>query len=224
MISKKSLPQALLSVALSVMAMSLILVISAGTFSFIGGWLCLSCTSVYVVSFFIWLLFRYPEQLQNRLSSEENRHNQKRIVAIAIMVCCLSLCVAGLDFRFNYSAVNELRYIPASLFLIGACFIHKNVFSDNPYLFATVEAKEGQRVIGHGIYGIVRHPMYLGSLFLFISQMIVLGSLWNVATILIMLWVIKKRIADEEAFMLAVFPEYHEYQDRVPYKLIPKVW
>ena len=221
---RKPFLKVLVSATFSILVMSCILFICAGTVSFISGWLCILSMSIYIIAFFIWLYFRHPNQLKNRFIHEEHRNHQKHILSGTIITCCLSLFVAGLDYRFGNREATNIRLIPAALFLVSACIIHKTVLSENQFLFSAVEAKQDQKIVDYGIYSIVRHPMYLGNLCLFISQMIFLNSIWNTISMIGMIWFIRERIIDEETFLTTVFPEYHEYKNSVRYRLIPKIW
>ena len=71
------------------------------------------------------------------------------------------------------------------------------------YLSRTVEVQENQKVIDTGLYGIVRHPMYMVTLFLFLSMPLVLGSVFSFLILLLYIPIIRKR---------------------VKYKIIPYIW
>ena len=72
--------------------------------------------------------------------------------------------------------------------------------------------------------GIVRHPMYSATLFLFISMGFVLASPISVAILLLYIPIIAKRMKNEEKILEEGLEGYTDYKKRVKYKVIPFVW
>ena len=95
---------------------------------------------------------------------------------------------------------------------------------ENAYLSRTIEVQEDQKVIDTGLYGIVRHPMYMSTLILFLSMPLVLGSVISFVIMLSYIPIIAKRIRNEEQVLEAGLDGYAEYKTRVRYKVIPYVW
>lgn len=102
--------------------------------------------------------------------------------------------------------------------------MYAEVLRENTYLSRTVEVQENQKVIDTGLYGIVRHPMYSATLFLFLSMGIILGSLISCAILLLYIPIIAKRIKNEEKVLEEGLEGYSEYKTRVKFKVIPFVW
>ncbi|MBR6426618.1 MAG: isoprenylcysteine carboxylmethyltransferase family protein, partial [Clostridia bacterium] len=75
-----------------------------------------------------------------------------------------------------------------------------------------------------GLYGVVRHPMYSATLFLFLSMGIILGSLISFAILLLYVPIISKRMKNEEKVLEEGLEGYTEYKKKVKYKVIPFVW
>jgi protein-S-isoprenylcysteine O-methyltransferase Ste14 len=98
------------------------------------------------------------------------------------------------------------------------------VFKQNAYASRIIETSEEQQVISTGLYGIVRHPMYLGSSSMYVFTPIALGSWWAVIPALLILPVIVMRIRNEEKVLAKDLPGYSEYLQKVKYRLIPGVW
>ncbi len=94
----------------------------------------------------------------------------------------------------------------------------------NSFLSRVIEVAEDQRVIDTDVYGIVRHPMYVGMIVLYAISPIVLGSWWAVIPALVIIPVIVARILDEEKALEQDLPGYVEYKQKVKYRLIPFVW
>ena len=94
----------------------------------------------------------------------------------------------------------------------------------NTYAAANVRVEEGQRVIDTGVYGLVRHPMYFGALFLIIGTPLALGSWGTLLLTSVFLPLLYFRIASEEKVLLRDLAGYAEYQRKVKCRLIPFVW
>lgn len=95
---------------------------------------------------------------------------------------------------------------------------------ENAYLSRTIEVQAGQRVIDTGLYGVVRHPMYMSTLLLFLSMPLVLGSVLSFAVMLLYIPIIGMRIRGEEKVLEAELAGYSDYRKRVRYKVIPYIW
>ena len=99
--------------------------------------------------------------------------------------------------------------------------LYAEVLKENAYLSRTVEVQKGQKVVDTGLYGIVRHPMYTITIFLFLSMPLVLGSLISFVVFLAYPVIIAKRIINEEAVLEKDLDGYTEYKKKVKYKIIP---
>ena len=102
--------------------------------------------------------------------------------------------------------------------------MYGEVMRENAYLSRTVEVQDGQQVISTGLYGIVRHPMYLATLLMFISIPLILGSLWGLVPFGLYPLIIVTRIINEEKILTAELEGYAEYRLKVKYRLIPFIW
>ena len=98
------------------------------------------------------------------------------------------------------------------------------MLKENEYLSRTVEVQENQKVIDTGLYGVVRHPMYMSTFILFLSMPLVLGSVISFAIMLLYIPIISKRIRNEEQVLESGLEGYAEYKTRVKNKVIPFVW
>ena len=102
--------------------------------------------------------------------------------------------------------------------------LYAEVLRENVWLSRTVEVQENQTVIDTGLYGVVRHPMYMCTLLLFLSMPLVLGSVISFVIMLAYIPIIAKRIRNEEQVLEAGLEGYAEYKKRVKYKVIPYMW
>jgi len=98
------------------------------------------------------------------------------------------------------------------------------VLRENAYLSRTIEVREGQKVVDTGLYGIVRHPMYTATVFLFLSMPVILGSVISFVIMLAYIPIIVKRIRNEEEVLDKELEGYSEYRRKIRYRLVPYIW
>ena len=98
------------------------------------------------------------------------------------------------------------------------------MLQENAWLSRTVEVQENQRVVDTGLYGVVRHPMYMSTLLLFLSMPLVLGSAISFVIMLAYIPIIARRIRNEEQVLVEGLAGYAEYRTRVRWKVIPFIW
>ena len=102
--------------------------------------------------------------------------------------------------------------------------MYAEVMRENAYLSRTVEVQENQAVISTGLYGVVRHPMYLATLLMFLPMALILGSFWGLIPFALYPVLIVIRILNEEKVLTEGLDGYAEYKTKVKYRLIPFVW
>ena len=201
-----------------------LLFLPAWTLNYVGAWIFLGVLFVPMLTVGAVLLIKSPELLQKRLSSKENEKTQKGVVALSGLMFPIGFVLSALDFRFGWSRVSTwLVIVSAIVFLIGYG-LYAEVLRENAYLSRTVEVQEGQKVISTGLYGVVRHPMYLATLLMFLPMPLILGSFWGLIPFAIYPCVIVARIMNEEKVLTAGLEGYAEYKTKVKYRLIPFVW
>lgn len=94
----------------------------------------------------------------------------------------------------------------------------------NHYASRVVEIQEGQRLADTGVYGVVRHPMYLGAMLIYLGSPLVLGSLAGLPFALAFPFLLAMRIRNEEAMLCRDLEGYAGYRERVRWKLVPFIW
>jgi protein-S-isoprenylcysteine O-methyltransferase Ste14 len=75
-----------------------------------------------------------------------------------------------------------------------------------------------------GVYGIVRHPMYLGATLLVIGTPLLLGSIWGLAIGIGLTLLLIMRIFSEERLLVRELDGYVAYRHEVRYRLLPGIW
>ena len=203
---------------------ALLLFLSAGSINFFNGWLFIALLFIPMFILGICLLIKDPELLKNRLNAKEEQNSQKGVVAISGLIFLVGFIIAGLDFRFGWSKIsNTVIVVFSVIFLISYAF-YAEVMRENTYLSRTIKVEEGQMVVDTALYGVVRHPMYAVTLWLFLSIPIILGSWWSFACFVPYIAVVAVRILNEEKLLEQKLEGYVEYKKKVKYRLIPFIW
>ena len=202
----------------------LLLFLPAGTFAYPQGWLLIGILFVPMFIAGLIMMKKSPELLRKRLNVKEEQAEQKTVIALSGLMFLASFIIAGLNFRFGWIRLPLwVSYAAALLFLAGYV-LYAEVLRENVWLSRTVEVQENQKVIDTGLYGIVRHPMYMSTLILFLAMPLVLGSVISFVIMLLYIPIIAKRIRNEEQVLENGLEGYAEYRKRVRYKVIPFVW
>ena len=220
----KLLTQALAKVSLGIVLVGLLLFLPAGSFGYWQGWLLMGILFVpmFVAGFV--MLSKNPDLLRKRLNAKEEEKEQKTVVALSGLLFIAAFVVAGLNWRFQWCVLPDWAvWVAAVLFLL--CYLlYAEVLRENTYLSRTIEVQENQKVIDTGLYGIVRHPMYMATTVLFLAMPLVLASPLSFLIMLLYIPLIAKRIKNEEVVLEEGLEGYKEYKERVKYRIIPFIW
>ena len=218
------LKQALLKFFLGVIVMGALLFIPAGSFRYWQGWLLMGILFVPMFIAGFVLMAKNPDLLRKRLNAKEEEKEQKTVVALSGLLFLAAFVLAGLNWRFRWCVLPDWSvWVAAGLFLASYA-LYAEVLRENTYLSRTIEVQEGQKVIDTGLYGIVRHPMYMATTVLFLVMPLVLASPISFLIMLLYIPVIAKRIRNEESVLETSLSGYKEYKQRVRYRLLPFIW
>ena len=215
---------AFIKFTLGLLLVTALLFLPAGSFCYFNGWLFIGLLFVPMLILGAVVLFKAPHLLQKRLNAKETEKTQKGVVALSGLLFLCGFIVAGLDFRFGWSAVPLWVVILSSVVLLVSYALYGEVMRENAYLSRTVEVQKDQKVVDTGLYGIVRHPMYAVTLWLFLSIPLVLGSWWSLLCFAPYVFVIVIRIHNEEKVLEAGLDGYREYKKKVKYRILPFIW
>lgn len=220
----KLLFHALVKFVLGLVLIGLLLFLPAFTFDYFGAWLFLGLLFIPMLIMGTVLFIKAPALLEKRLNNREKEKAQQGVIALSGLLFPVGFVLSALDFRFGWSRVPLWLVAVASfLFLIGYA-MYAEVMRENAYLSRIVEVQEGQKVISTGLYGIVRHPMYLATLLMFLPLPLILGSFWGLLPFALYPVVTVIRILNEEKVLAEGLNGYAEYKTKVKYRLIPFVW
>ena len=201
-----------------------LLFLPAGSLAFFNAWLFIGLLFVPMLILGIVLLVKSPDLLKKRLDAKEKQNAQKGVVAMSALLFLAGFIVAGLDFRFGWSHMPVWAVVVASAILLISYALYCEVMRENAYLSRTIEVQNGQKVVDTGLYGIVRHPMYAVTIWLFLAIPVLLGSFYALLCFLPYIPVIVVRILNEEKLLSAELDGYEEYKKRVKYRLLPLIW
>ena len=196
----------------------------AGSLQFWNGWLFMGILFIPMFFLGVVLLWKAPELLKKRLNAKEKMSDQQGVVAVSGLMFLAGFIVAGLDYRFGWSVMPKWVVIVATVIFLISYGLYGEVMRENEYLSRTIEVQAGQKVIDTGLYGIVRHPMYMVTMWLFLSIPLVLGSWYALILFVAYPAVIAVRVRGEEKLLEAELAGYKEYKKKVKYRMIPFIW
>src|SRR5438552_12125727 len=120
--------------------------------------------------------------------------------------------------------LDALAWIGTVLCIAGLAFCVWARFTLGRNWSGVVTLKGGHELITNGPYALVRHPIYIGLLTMFVVTVIVLGHVAGIIAmpfVFVSFWV---KLRYEEKLMLTKFPnQYAAYQQRVK-RLIPFIF
>ena len=216
--------QAVVKFAVGAAAVGLVLFGCAGTVHYPRGWRLMGILFVPMFAAGLVMLVKCPALLEKRLHAREQRSAQSLVIRLSGLLFIAAFAAAGFSYRFGFWQTPGWVSGAAAAVFVLAYLLYAEVLRENTWLSRTISVQEGQTLVDTGLYGIVRHPMYSVTVFLFLSMPLVLGS-WLAFWILLGYpAVLVGRIRDEEAFLTDQLPGYPAYQKKVRWRLIPGIW
>jgi len=230
--SKKMSPLKLgLNVVMTTLFFPAITLLLAGNWRWAEGWIFALWLVVMILSSLIYLYWKDPALLTERTKapgSDNQKPWDKILMGSLLSLALLWLVILPLDAeRFHWSPAFPLWLkILGGVALLPALYLIERAVIDNTYLSAMVrvQSERKQRVITTGVYGFVRHPLYLGCMLMMLGASFMIGSVCGLIIALVALLVLTGRIIGEEKMMLEELEGYEAYQKKVKYRLIPFVW
>jgi protein-S-isoprenylcysteine O-methyltransferase Ste14 len=207
-----------------VILLALLLFLPAGTIHYKQCWLLMGILFIPMFVAGLIMMSKNPTLLEKRLNINEQEKEQKAVILYSGIMFLAAFTAAGLSYRFNFMMLPWIVSIIFAFIFLIAYALYAEVLRENTYLSRTVEVQEDQKVIDTGLYDIVRHPMYMVTLLLFLSMPLVLGSIVSFVIMLFYLPIIIKRLRNEEKVLEEGLPGYKEYEKKVKYHLIPFIW
>ena len=221
---KKLFVQGIAKFLIGIVLLGVLLFLPAGTLAWPQGWRLMAALFIPMLIVGVVMMIKNPALLRKRLNAKEEEKEQKDVLKFSALMFLAAFIIAGLNFRFKWIVLPDwISWAAVAMFLLSYG-LYAEVMRENAYLSRTVEVQENQKVIDTGLYGIVRHPMYMSTLFLFLAMPLVLGSLISFLIMLLYIPIIAKRIRNEEQVLEKGLQGYTEYKQKVKYKVIPFIW
>ena len=221
---KKLLANAVVKYLSGVLLLGILLFLPAGTFYWLNGWILMGV--LFLPMFFAGILMfcKAPDLLQSRLNARETESVQKLVIRLSGLMFLVSFVLAGLNFRFRWISMPSWIVCLSVILFLLSYLMFGEVLRENAYLSRTIEVRQGQKVVDTGLYGIVRHPMYTATVFLFLSMPLILDSLPSFAVMLFYIPFIVIRIRNEETVLEKELDGYSSYLKKVKYRILPFIW
>ena len=169
------------------------------------------------------------ELLKERSRPGENTKKwDKTILGLSFLATISMYITAGLDSgRYHWSAdFHWSIYLIGIILTISGQLLFLIAQKQNKFFSSTVRIQTDREhtVCETGLYKIVRHPAYMGSIIQALGFPLLFGSLWSIIPIslLIVLFIIRTDLEDKT--LKNELKSYPEYADKTRYKLIPYVW
>lgn len=218
------LGQVAVRLLLGIPVLMLLLFLPAGTWNYWQAWLYLASLLVPMLFVLIYLLKVAPDLLERRMRGREKEAAQRGVIAVSLIYFLVVFTLPGLDVRFGWSEVPAAVSIAADVVVLLGYGIFFLVLHENRYASRVVEVEQEQSVISSGPYAVVRHPMYVGVILMYVFSPLVLGSYWAMLPALLIIPLLAARIRNEEDVLARDLPGYTAYMQQVKYRLIPGVW
>ena len=196
----------------------------AGTWNYWQAWVYMGVLITPMFFAMIYLIKKDPELLERRMRLKEKRSEQRLIVKVSRVFFLLAFILPGFDKRFSWSDVPIGLVIASDICILIGYLIIFRVMQINTFASRVIEVANEQKVIDTDLYSIVRHPMYVGAILLYVASPLALGSYWAVLPAIVIIPIIVVRIKDEEAALDKDLAGYLEYKQRTKYRLIPFIW
>ncbi len=202
----------------------------SGNWLWVEGWIFDVCWVSLLAAIFLWLYYRDPALLAERLRrpGSGGQSRADAAILIGIKLCFIAwMFLSPLDVRFGWMPRLPLWIeVCGAILLLGGSFFMFRAFADNTFAsqLVRIQSERGQHVVDTGVYGIVRHPMYLGASLVFIGGALLLGSVCGLLVALIEVLLLVLRISGEENLLARDLAGHSAYSRKVRYRLVRHVW
>lgn len=212
----------------SMAVMGALLFLSAGRLDWIAAWVYLALNVVIVTTIGMYVARRNPDVINERGKIGKSVKNWDKIIMLLYTLTMFGLfVVAGFDAgRFGWTSLHVAFPVVGVLGFILSMAITYWAMLSNPFLSTTVRIQDerGHYVATSGPYQIVRHPMYVAVILMWVSTALILGSLWALVPAALIAVIFVVRTVLEDRLLQAELPGYSDYARHVRQRLIPGLW
>lgn len=183
-----------------------------------------------IMSVLNYTVLRIDPELMNERSKpgEGTKSWDKAILGLSFLITISMYFTAGLDSgRYHWSP--EFHW---SLYLLGGILTGSGQLlflvaqKQNKFFSSTVRIQSDRNhvVCDSGLYKVVRHPAYMGSIIQALGFPLLLGSLWSILPIVLLIVLFLTRTYLEDKTLQNELKGYPEYAAKTRYRIIPYVW
>ncbi|MBN2478246.1 isoprenylcysteine carboxylmethyltransferase family protein [Candidatus Micrarchaeota archaeon] len=208
----------------AVIVLGLMFFLPAGTFDYWEAWLYSGIVLIPMFFAVFYFLKHDPELLVRRMEMKEKEKEQDTIIKISIILFFIGLLIPGFDYRFGWSNVPFVLVIFSNAVVFLGYITAILTLKENSYAARIVQVEKEQKVISTGPYSIVRHPMYFGTLLMFVFTPLALGSYLALIFFVPFIPLLVFRILNEEKILKKGLSGYADYCQKVKYRLVPLIW
>jgi len=228
---KMSLGRFIFGAIITILIFPAVILFLSGDWLWLEGWIFSLWFVAVVLSDMIYLYWKDPALLAERSKapgSDNQKQWDKYLLTVIYFIAIVWLIIMPLDAkRFGWSPMFPVWLkVVGGVALIPALYLIYQATVENTYLstLVRIQTDRKQHVISTGVYGFVRHPLYLGCLLMMLGAPLLLGSLYGLLISLIGLILVGGRIIGEEKTLVSELDGYADYKQKVKYRLIPFVW
>ena len=203
----------------------------SGNWRWLEGWIFGGWFATFCIGTILYLYFKDPALLAERArmpgSSDQPKWDKVFTGAIFILFLAWFVLMPLDAVRFHWSPVFPMWLnVVGGLLLVPGAFFMFRALADNPFASGMVRIQEErkQRVVSSGVYGHVRHPMYLGAVCMLSGAPLLLGSTVGFVVSVLSVAILVSRILGEERLLVDQLDGYADYRAKVRHRLIPGIW
>jgi len=204
--------------------LGLLILLPAGTFIYWQVYVYIAVLVIPMIIVIFYFLENDPQFLERRTRTKEKERQQTIIQIVFSLICFSGFIISGFDHRLGWSNIPIYIVILGDVVILLGYLLIFFVFKQNSYASRIVEVGKNQNIVTTGLYGIVRHPMYLGVLVMFIPTPVALGSFWGLIPMASIPLALVLRILNEEKVLKDNLSGYSEFCQKTKYRLIPFLW
>ncbi|ORA23223.1 methyltransferase family protein [Mycobacterium aquaticum] len=223
----KLIGQTAVSAVFGMVMLGFALFASAGTLDYWQAWVFIVVFAVATLVPSFYLAVKDPAALQRRMRGgpkAETRVVQKIIITVSLISVVAVLIISAVDHREGWSHVPVPVVILGNVIVLAGLALAQAVVFQNSFAGASIRVESEQHVVTTGLYRVVRHPMYVGTVLLMIGIPLALGSYWALLAVVVTVPALAVRITDEEKMLRTELDGYTAYTEKVRYRLVPYVW
>jgi protein-S-isoprenylcysteine O-methyltransferase Ste14 len=205
-----------------------IIFISAGRMNYCQG-------LIYVIIGLIMSLLSFtllrvdPELLKERSKPGEGTKKwDKTILGLSFLATVSMYIIAGLDSGRYHWSPDFPKLICVSGIILTALgqLLFLIAQKQNKFFSSTVRIQTNRNhvVCETGLYKIVRHPAYMGSVIQSLGFPLLFGSLWSIIPVSILIILLITRTYLEDRTLKNELKGYSEYAVKTRYRIIPYIW